>query len=186
MTPIDESSQLSNTESPGFKNQKEVPNMAFTTDQPTWPTHSSNYPNNEKDVSTVPGHSPVRPDLERRISLPVAIDPVIDDEITYPEGGREAWLVVFGAWCSWAASLGVINSTGVFQAFISQEILTHDSTSTVGWIFGVYFFMAYFCQVQTGPTFDAKGPRGLLFAGSICTIASVFALSACKGISFYI
>ncbi|KAI9690350.1 MAG: hypothetical protein M1822_009312 [Bathelium mastoideum] len=179
----DERPRLRNSNSLGFKNQKDASNTASISDQITWQTYSSNRPNNEQDLSAVPSYLPARPDLERHISL-LPMDPVIDDEITYPEGGREAWLVVFGAWCSWAASLGVINSTGVFQAFISQEILKHDSTSTIGWIFGVYFFMAYFCQVQSGPTFDAKGPRGLLIAGSICTLASVFALSACKGIYF--
>ncbi|KAI1201594.1 major facilitator superfamily domain-containing protein [Nemania serpens] len=99
------------------------------------------------------------------------------DEVTYPEGGLRAWLVVLGAWSGLAASLGVYNSTGVIEAYLSRELLPHESPSTIGWIFGVYAFMTWFCGAQVGPTFDAKGPRGLLIAGSLCTLVGVFALS---------
>ncbi|KAI0966062.1 major facilitator superfamily domain-containing protein [Xylaria arbuscula] len=103
--------------------------------------------------------------------------PLIDSDITYPEGGVRAWLVVFGAWSGLAASLGVYNSTGVIEAYVSRELLPGESPSTIGWIFGVYAFMTWFCGAQVGPTFDAKGPRGLLIAGSLCTLVGIFALS---------
>lgn len=103
------------------------------------------------------------------------------DEVTYPEGGLRAWLVVLGAWSGLAASLGVYNSTGVIEAYLSRELLPHESPSTIGWIFGVYAFMTWFCGAQVGPTFDAKGPRGLLIAGSLCTLVGVFALSFSTG-----
>ncbi|KAI1108166.1 major facilitator superfamily domain-containing protein [Nemania sp. NC0429] len=100
-----------------------------------------------------------------------------DDDVTYPEGGLRAWLVVLGAWSGLAASLGVYNSTGVIEAYLSRELLRRESPSTIGWIFGVYAFMTWFCGAQVGPTFDAKGPRGLLVAGSLCTLVGIFALS---------
>ncbi|KAI1272092.1 major facilitator superfamily domain-containing protein [Xylaria sp. FL0933] len=118
------------------------------------------------------------PALDRRPSLPVPNDsPLMDDDIKYPEGGLRAWLVVFGAWSGLAASLGVYNSTGVIEAYVSRELLADESPSTIGWIFGVYAFMTWFCGAQVGPTFDAKGPRGLLIAGSFCTLVGIFALS---------
>lgn len=104
-----------------------------------------------------------------------------DDDITYPEGGLRAWLVVFGAWSGLAASLGIYNSTGVIEAYLSRELLRDESPSTIGWIFGVYAFMTWFCGAQVGPTFDAKGPRGLLIAGSLCTLIGIFALSFATG-----
>lgn len=47
----------------------------------------------------------------------------IDPEVTYPEGGRDAWLVVLGAWCGLTASLGIYNTAGVFEAVISEVLL---------------------------------------------------------------
>lgn len=120
-------------------------------------------------------------------SLPTAIDPApVDTEVTYPEGGRDAWLVVLGAWCGLTASLGIYNTAGVFEVVISKVILPKESPSTLGWIFSIYAFVNWFCGVQVGPTFDAMGPRALIIAGTICTLIGIFSLSICKGkISFH-
>ncbi|KAJ5728545.1 uncharacterized protein N7483_003053 [Penicillium malachiteum] len=108
------------------------------------------------------------------------------DSIDYPEGGGEAWLVVLGAFCGLAASLGMYNTIGVFDAIISIEILPDVSSSTIGWVFSVYAFIVWICGVQIGPTFDAMGPRALILAGSICTIIEYYqfflALSILTGI----
>ena len=115
-------------------------------------------------------------------SLPTADDPApVDTEVTYPEGGRDAWLVVLGACCGLAASLGVYNTAGVFEVVISQVILPEESPSTLGWIFSIYAFVFWVCGVQVGPTFDAMGPRVLIIAGTICTLIGVFALSVSTG-----
>ncbi|KAJ5634913.1 major facilitator superfamily domain-containing protein [Penicillium herquei] len=102
------------------------------------------------------------------------------ESINYPEGGREAWLVVLGAFCGLAASLGIYNTIGVFDAVISKEILPNISSSTMGWVFSVYAFIVWICGVQIGPTFDAMGPRALILAGSICTLIGIFSVSFCK------
>ncbi|KGO55460.1 Major facilitator superfamily domain, general substrate transporter [Penicillium expansum] len=98
-------------------------------------------------------------------------------EITYPEGGRDAWLVVLGAWCGLTSSLGIYNTSGMFEVVISKVILPEASSSTLGWIFSVYAFVNWVCGVQIGPTFDAMGPRALMIAGSICTLIGIFTLS---------
>ena len=119
--------------------------------------------------------------------FPTAVDPAhVDTEITYPEGGRDAWLVVLGAWCGLTASLGIYNTAGVFEVVISKAILPEVSPSALGWIFSIYAFVTWFCGVQVGPTFDAIGPRALIIAGTICTVVGIFSLSVCTGeISFY-
>lgn len=115
-------------------------------------------------------------------SLPTAVDPApVDTEITYPEGGRDAWLVVLGACCGLTASLGIYNTAGVFEVVISKVILPEESPSTLGWIFSSYAFVNWICGVQIGPTFDAKGPRALIVAGTICTLIGIFSLSVCTG-----
>lgn len=120
-------------------------------------------------------------------SLTEAVDSApVDIEVSYPEGGRDAWLVVLGAWCGLTASLGIYNTTGVFEAVISKVILPEESPSTLGWIFSTYAFVNWVCGVQVGPTFDAMGPRALMIAGTICTVIGVFSLSICTGkISFH-
>lgn len=103
------------------------------------------------------------------------------DHHTYPEGGRDAWLVVFGAWCGLTASLGIYNTSGVFEVVISQVILPQYSASTLGWLFSTYAFVNWIFGVQVGPTFDAIGPRALITAGTVCTLIGIFTLSLCTG-----
>lgn len=123
------------------------------------------------------------PYVEKRSpSSPTAVEPApVDTEITYPEGGRDAWLVVLGAWCGLTASLGIYNTAGVFEVVISKVILPEETPSTLGWIFSIYAFVNWFCGVQVGPTFDAMGPRVLIIAGTICTLIGIFSLSICTG-----
>ncbi|GKZ36518.1 hypothetical protein AbraIFM66950_007636 [Aspergillus brasiliensis] len=104
----------------------------------------------------------------------------VDDPIDYPEGGRDAWLVVFGAFCGLTASLGIYNTVGVFEAVISKDILPNVSSSTTGWIFSIYAFVNWICGMQIGPTFDAMGPRALILAGTVCTLIGIFSFSVCK------
>lgn len=90
------------------------------------------------------------------------------DGNTYPEGGLAAWLVVFGSFSGMVASFGILNSVGTFQAYLSTHQLANHSPSSIGWIFSIFAFLTFFCGVQIGPFFDAKGPRWLVVAGTIC------------------
>jgi MFS family permease len=98
---------------------------------------------------------------------------------TYPEGGLEAWLVVLGSFLGLFGSLGLLNTIGTLQAYIESHQLKDYSSGSIGWIFGMYAFLTFFCGVQIGPIFDAQGPRFLVLAGSICEIAMIILLSFC-------
>ena len=115
----------------------------------------------------------------------VLVDKVADDssdeEIIYPEGGLQAWLVVFGAFCGMVACAGFMNTIGVFHAHLSNNQLKGYGDSTIGWIFSVFTFLAFFLGIQIGPIFDAKGPRVLVFIGSVMFIAVLFLLGLCQG-----
>lgn len=102
-------------------------------------------------------------------------------ETIYPEGGLQAWLVVLGSWCALFASLGIMNSLGTFQVYISTHQLANYSDGTIGWIFSIYTFMAWFCGIFIGPLFDLYGPRWLVAVGSICVVGSMFLLGECTG-----
>jgi uncharacterized membrane protein len=100
-------------------------------------------------------------------------------EETYPEGGIKAWTVVAGSWFSLFASLGLMNTIGTFQAYVLNHQLKDHSEGTVGWIFSIYTFLAFFCGVYIGPVFDKYGPKWLVVAGSIFTVGGMIFMSFC-------
>ena len=113
----------------------------------------------------------------------------------YPEGGLRGWLVVFGAFSGMFACFGLMNTLGVLQAYMSTHQLAAYSPSSIGWLFSIYIFLSFFCGLQIGPIFDAKGPRWLVFLGSVVLVAGVFGLaestrelpacSFCKGAIYW-
>jgi len=111
-------------------------------------------------------------------SLEPSIEKFLEDE-AYPEGGARAWSVVFGSFCAGMIVFGVINSTAVFQQYLSMHQLSEYSPGQVGWIFSIALFLTFFCGVQVGPIFDAKGPRVLILCGSILYVLSMMLLGEC-------
>lgn len=110
-------------------------------------------------------------------------DAVLDGskhKVFYPEGGLEAWLVVFGSWCGLFASIGMTNIMGSLQTYISTHQLVDYDEATIGWIFSLYAFLAFFCGVFVGPLFDKYGPRWLVLAGSVCVVTDMMLLGFCN------
>lgn len=105
---------------------------------------------------------------------------LLGDE-TYPEGGLQAWLVVFGSWCGLLASLGLMNSIATFQTYIATHQLSNYDEGTIGWIFSLYTALCFLCGVYIGPLFDRYGPRWLVGPGGILVVASVMLMSICTG-----
>ncbi|KAK2775494.1 hypothetical protein FQN53_003124 [Emmonsiellopsis sp. PD_33] len=97
----------------------------------------------------------------------------------YPEGGLQANLVVFGSFIALFGTLGLVNSVAIFVAWISTHQLKDYSDGSIAWIFGIYAFLMFFCGVQIGPVFDAKGPRFLVLAGSILVVVSIILFGFC-------
>ncbi|KAJ5398294.1 hypothetical protein N7509_006407 [Penicillium cosmopolitanum] len=102
-----------------------------------------------------------------------------DGEPTYPEGGWAAWSVVLGSWMACFGTMGLMNSLGIFQAYLEENELKQFSSSKIAWIFGIYSFLAFFCGIQVGPIFDAKGPRALIVCGAIGTVLFLVLLGFC-------
>lgn len=105
---------------------------------------------------------------------------------TYPEGGLEAWLCVLGSFCGLMAALGLMNSIGTYQAYLSTHQLSTQTESAIGWIFGLYAFLSFFCGIQIGPVFDAKGPRYLVLSGSILLVGTYLLLGVCTAYSHFL
>lgn len=100
---------------------------------------------------------------------------------TYPEGGLQAWSVVAGSWFTLFASLGLMNTLGTFQAYVLNNQLKEYSEGTVGWVFSVYTFLAFFCGVYIGPVFDKYGPRWLVITGAVFTVGGMVFMSFATG-----
>lgn len=97
-----------------------------------------------------------------------------------PDGGWRAWLCVLGSFCGITVTFGISNGTGTIQDYLATERLQQYSESDIGWLFSLWLFIMYAGSVQTGPVFDAYGPRVLLIPGCIGWVASLFILSVCK------
>jgi len=113
-------------------------------------------------------------------SVPLGLIPSAQDpHETYPEGGREAWLVVFGSWLALFSSLGLMNILATFQAYVSTHQLSQYDEGTTGWIFSLYTFLCFFLGIYIGPIFDKYGPRWLILSGTLSMAVSLMLLSIC-------
>ncbi|KAJ5574292.1 uncharacterized protein N7459_008719 [Penicillium hispanicum] len=143
-------------------------------DQP--PEHGLHSPHDGAFYRTVSTVAPSQRSVERDPLSRVTTDA---EGNTYPEGGTQAWLVVLGSFLGLFGSLGLINTIGTFQAYIESHQLKDYSSGSIGWIFGMFAFLTFFCGVQIGPIFDARGPRLLVLAGSICEMAMIILIGFC-------
>ncbi|KAF2720436.1 MFS general substrate transporter [Polychaeton citri CBS 116435] len=118
-----------------------------------------------------------KPDLEENASQRSSTSST--SEVVYPEGGRQAWLVVLGSFSGMVAAFGYMNTIGIFESYIAENQLAEYDRGTIGWIFSLYIFLAFFCGVQIGPIFDRYGPKWLILVGSICLSLSALLIGVC-------
>lgn len=95
----------------------------------------------------------------------------------FPDGGREAWLVVAGGWCALFCTFGLINCVGVFQNYYLTEYLPTYNVSTLSWITSSQLFFMVFCGTVFGRIFDNHGPRWILWGGSLVYVFGLMMLS---------
>ena len=100
-------------------------------------------------------------------------------EETYPEGGWAAWIVVMGSFFALFSAMGLMNSIAIFQAYTLDHQLKGYSEGTVGWIYSIYTFLAFFGGVYFGPIFDKYGPRWLIISGAVCVTGAMVGMSFC-------
>ena len=98
----------------------------------------------------------------------------------FPDGGFQAWLVVFGGWCGLFCTFGLINCIGVFQEYYVSGPLSNYSQSTISWIPSMEVFGMTFCGVFFGRLFDSYGPRWLLIIGTIFYVFGLMMVSLSK------
>jgi len=97
--------------------------------------------------------------------------------VTYPEGGLEAWTVIFGASLSFFATFGFVNSYGVFQDYYQTTLLNKSSSSTISLIGAIQLFIMYGGGPVVGRLYDAYGTDVLIPVGSLITVFSLMMVS---------
>ncbi|KAK5049931.1 hypothetical protein LTR84_004050 [Exophiala bonariae] len=98
----------------------------------------------------------------------------------YPERGVKAYSVILGAWLALFPASGLLNSSGIFQAYLVENQLMGYSESEVGWIFSTFAFFFFFGGLQVGPIFDKYGLGILLPSGATGLVVSLICTSFCK------
>lgn len=104
----------------------------------------------------------------------------------FPDGGFEAYLVLFGAFCGLIADFGIPNSLGAIEAYVSKNQLSNEPLTSVSWIFSLHLAVMYAGGGFFGDLFDRYGARKLLIAGTICTCAGLLATAELKEIYQFI
>ncbi|KAG9244291.1 monocarboxylate permease-like protein [Calycina marina] len=100
-----------------------------------------------------------------------------DATTDFPDGGREAWLVVLGGWCGLFVSFGWITCIGVFQTYYTTTLLSAYSSSTIAWIPSFETFALFIGAPLFGRLFDSYGPRWLLVGGSFFHVLGLMMVS---------
>jgi hypothetical protein len=69
---------------------------------------------------------------------------------SYPDRGLKAYSVILGAWLILLPASGLLNSTGIFQAWLFEHQLRGHSESEVAWIFSTFAFLFFFGGAGVG------------------------------------
>ncbi|KAI9040866.1 MCT family MFS transporter [Aspergillus affinis] len=100
-----------------------------------------------------------------------------EDLSDYPDGGKHAWLVVFGVWCALFPTFAIMNITGILQEWLEDNQLKDRSTASVSWIFSLYNCLFWLGGIQVGPIFDSYGLKYTFVPGCVGMCAAIMALS---------
>jgi hypothetical protein len=68
----------------------------------------------------------------------------------YPDRGLKAYTVVLGAWLLLFPASGLLNSTGIFQAWLFSHQLLGFTEGQVAWIFSIFAFLFFFGGLVVG------------------------------------
>ena len=129
----------------------------------------------EKFGTSSPASEPVDGDPA---TSPIPPNPM--DPSSFPDGGKEAWTVVFGGFCALFVSFGWINCIGIFQTYYQSHQLSSYSPSTVAWITSLETFFMFAGGIWVGRVYDNYGPRVLLLVGTFLHVFGLMMASLAK------
>jgi len=147
-------------------------------------THKSivneNHPQNASHIAPLPTAMPDLLEQGLETDLPASSELTFDADAAFPEGGRQAWLCVCGAFFLLLSSFGFMVSIGTLQAYWETHQLVTYSTRDIGWIPSVFVYLGLALGIWVGPVFDRYGPRLLVLAGSGAYTMMLLLLAECS------
>lgn len=99
-----------------------------------------------------------------------------------PDGGKDAWLVVFGSFIGLIPVYGMFNSLGALESYINSHQLQDVELSTTSWIFSIFLATACFSTILTGSYFDRNGGLYPHIIGSILFVGGLVATANCANV----
>jgi len=104
---------------------------------------------------------------------------------SFVEGTVRGWLAVIGGSLVLMATLGNIQSFGVFQDFYTRTYFPQEAPSTISWIGSLQISLQFIVGVVSGKLFDNGYFYFLMIFGSLLFSFSIFMLSLVKPHHFY-
>lgn len=98
---------------------------------------------------------------------------------TAPDGGFQAWLVVFGSFCGLTVIFGIMDSIGAIETYLSKNQLSSVSASTIGWIFSIFVIIGFGWIFITGHIFDKIGAKIPMIVGTALMFLGLMATANC-------
>ncbi|KAI3406763.2 hypothetical protein KGF56_000368 [Candida oxycetoniae] len=102
-----------------------------------------------------------------------------NDPDNFPEGGKDAYLVMLGSFIGLIADFGIPNSLGAIESYISKNQLKDISNAQVGWVFSLNLSVMWLGGVFFGELFDKYGARKPLLAGTILMCLGLVLTAEC-------
>ncbi|KAH3678874.1 hypothetical protein WICPIJ_008801 [Wickerhamomyces pijperi] len=127
-----------------------------------------------------------KPESIRELSNLNEEETTAKDEIIYPEGGLQAYLVVFGSFMGLIPAFGLINSIGAIESYVSTHQLSQVSTSTISWIFSLFTFMSSAAGIFSGAFFDRQGAFYPLCIGTVLFCGGLIGTANCTTVAQFI
>lgn len=94
--------------------------------------------------------------------------------LAFPEGGKDANLVLLGSFLGLVADFGIPNSLGAIESYVSAHQLKDIPKSDVGWVFSLHLGVMYLGGVFFGELFDRYGAKKPLIAGTVLMCGGLF------------
>ncbi|KAK7012405.1 major facilitator superfamily domain-containing protein [Favolaschia claudopus] len=104
-------------------------------------------------------------------------------EYGHPEGGRNAWLTIAGAWMVQFCTY--INAFGVYQDYYTRDFLVNKTAADISWVGSFQLATQYALGVIVGRAFDAGYFHHMMFIGSTFYVLCIFLLSLTQAGQFY-
>jgi len=102
-----------------------------------------------------------------------------EPELTFPEGGLDAWLVVLGGFVLSISTFGYAVSFGTFQQYYQLTLLKDRSSSDIAWIGSLQYALLHLPGLPSGRIFDLGYFRPLLLTSLAAATIGNFLVAEC-------